>query len=222
MRAIPHTDLIDMSDQPNIHINLAYAQDAPPNIFGKIYRDGARLWLHKMLAEIVIIAASYAAANGHSLLLYDGLRTTDAQAAMGESDIVKANPQWMEEPRLLSPAGGGAHPRGMAIDLTLMDHRGDILDMGTPFDHLAENSAPEHNPAHRAYPDLSFDARAHRTRLNEYMILASQQTKTPLVLLAQEWWDYRLPAEIYEGYAPLSDDDLPPEMRMVQGDSSST
>lgn len=216
MKQISTSDLIDMSGREHIEIHLAYAIDEPPNIFGKIYRDGARLWLHKLLAEIVIVAASYAAADGHTLLLYDGLRTTDAQAKMQDAPIVKANPQWMEEPRLLSPPGGGAHPRAMAIDLTLIDHRGQILDMGTPFDYLAEDSAPEHNPAHRAYPNLSFEARANRTKLNEYMILGSEKTNTPLELLAQEWWDFRLPRDIYEQYAPLSDRDLPPDMRMVQ------
>ena len=212
---IPASDLVDMSDQANIQINLAYAHDAPPNIFGKIYRDDARLWLHKLLAEIVQRAAGFAARDGFSLLLYDGLRTCDAQAAMGESAIVKANPGWMEEPRLLSPAGGGAHPRGMAIDLTLIDDAGAILDMGTDFDFLAENSAPEHNPAHRQHPYLSDQVRANRARLDSYMMRASEETGTPLLLLPQEWWDFRLPAEIYEAYAPLSDSDLPDHMRMT-------
>ena len=212
---IPAHDLIDMSNQDNIQINLAYAHDVPPNIFGKIYRDDARLWLHKLLADIVVQAAEYAAVDGFSLLLYDGLRTTDAQAAMQESAIVKANPQWMEEPRLLSPPGKGAHCFGMAIDLTLVDGSGDILDMGTAFDFLAENSAPEHNPAHRSHPHLSDDVRANRARLDGYMVRASEARGTRLMLLAQEWWDFRLPRELYEGYAPLSDHDLPAHMRMT-------
>lgn len=105
-----------------VSVQLAYALDAPPNIFGQIYAVDARLWLHRDLAKIVLAAATIAnQRSGVSFVLYDGLRTSDAQAKMAESAIVKANPQWMEEPRLLSPPGSGAHPRGMAIDISLID-----------------------------------------------------------------------------------------------------
>ncbi len=39
--------------------------------------------------------------------------------------------------------------------------------------------------------------------------------KAPAIGLPQEWWDFRLPAEIFEQYAPLSDAELPPQMRMT-------
>ena len=116
--------------------------------------------------------------------------------------------------RLLSPPGGGAHPRGMAIDLSALDEKGNLLDMGTVFDHLAANSAPENNPAHRAYKSLGKTAAQNRKSLSNAMNEAAQALNIPLFPLPQEWWDFRLPAEIYQAYAPLSDTDLPPEMRM--------
>ena len=201
-----------------IRIHLAYAVDAPPNIFGKIYRTGARLWLHQNLADIVILAARLLhRERGLGLVLYDGLRTVEAQEAMRNSPIVRANPHWLEGPsRLLSPPGAGAHPRGMAIDLSLINAQGDALDMGTVFDALAENPDPEHNPAHRLHPRLSESAARNRRWLEDAMQRAAETLNHPLLPLPQEWWDFRFPPGVYEQYAPLSDSDLPPEMRMVK------
>lgn len=201
-----------------LQINLSYAADAPPNIFGKIYADDARLWLHHDLARIVLLGALLCKRqNGCTFVLYDGLRTVEAQAAMAASPIVQANPHWLEAPRLLSPPGAGAHPRGMAIDIGLMGEDGALLDMGTVFDHLAENSSPEYNPAHRDYAYLEPEHAKNRAILDGAMQKAADILDLPLYPLPQEWWDFRLPEDIYSTYAPLSDVDLPPEMRMVSG-----
>lgn len=221
MQDISPSSLIPMDlftqDLP-IEIALAYAYDAPPNIFGKIYHNHARLWLHERLAAIVVLAAKKAEKEGFTLMLYDGLRSCEAQEKMAQSDIVKANPQWMDEPnRLLSPPGAGAHPRGMAIDCSLKGSDGVLLDMGTVFDHLAEIPTEAHNPAHRNYVHLQDQHRANRERLNGYLTSAAQALEAPLLLLATEWWDFRLPPDISESYRPLADTDLPPEMGMVTG-----
>ncbi len=217
---ISHSDLISMDDFTTSHplrIALAYAYDRPPNIFGKIYHDHAKLWLYKDLAHIVCQAARHVHRRyGLSLVLYDGLRTMEAQAKMQASPIVQKNPHWLEEPgRLLSPPGAGAHPRGMAIDLSL-ERDGKLLDMGTVFDHLAEDSGPDHNPAHRAYKGHSDAVYQNRSILDEAMMGAARDLGHDLLPLPQEWWDYRLPAEIYRAFAPLRDADLPDGIRMTE------
>lgn len=219
MKKISPDDLIPMDLCASVFplkIDLAYAYDHVPNIFGSVYSEKAHLWLHRDLAKIVALAARLChQETGFSFVLYDGLRTSDAQAKMAESDIVKANPHWMEEPRLLSPPGAGAHPRGMAIDVTLADEKGALIDMGTVFDHLAENPHPDFNPAHRDYTHLAPAHRENRAILDRAMLQAANALDFPLVLLPQEWWDFRLPKDVYEACAPLSDVDLPSEMRMV-------
>ncbi len=206
------------SDEHPIRIELAYQRSAAPNIFGKIYGDNARLWLHVDLAKITLLAArSIHQRHGHVSVLYDGLRTIEAQSLMASSPIARANPHWLEQPnRLLSPPGGGAHPRGMAIDLSLIDEDGKMLDMGTVFDHLAEDPSPAHNPAHRDYIGLTDEVRQNRAILTGAMIDAAAAFDMPLLPLPQEWWDFRFTAEYYGGFAPLSDENLPPEMRMTQ------
>jgi len=212
-------DLIDMSAQESTHsyrVEIAYARDDNLLFGQQIYRSDAHLWLHQDLADIVSKAAQDLNDQGYCLILYDGLRTVDAQAAMLETCAVKENPHWLEEPRLLSPPGAGAHPRGMAIDCSIKTLEGRLLDMGTPFDYLSTDPAPESNPAHRAYTGLTEEIRQNRKILDTAMIKAAQDAGTPIWPLPQEWWDFRLPLEVSETYAPLSDADLPPEMRMVR------
>lgn len=218
VKKINPQDLVAMDmatkDLP-VRIELAYANNNNLLFGEQIYRSDARLWLHKDLAEIVIEAARLCAAQNLRLVLYDGLRTTDAQARMLKTRAVQENPHWLEDPPLLSSPGGGGHPRGMAVDVSLETPEGQLLDMGTAFDFLAEDSSPAQNPAHRQHPRLSPAVKANREKLDAIMLQAAQNCRRDLWPLPQEWWDFRLPLAVTERYAPLSDADLPPEMRMM-------
>lgn len=144
---------------PWLRTDLAYAKDDNLLFGERIYRPDAGLWLHLDLAKITENAArKIHQAHGWRLVVYDGLRTTDAQARMLRTQRVEDNPRWLEEPRLLSPPGAGGHPRGMAVDVGLEDSSGQIVDMGTPFDFLAPSPEAAHNPAHRDYPGLTPEA----------------------------------------------------------------
>lgn len=205
-----------------LRVELVYAQaDHKDNMFKEaIYRPDARLWLHRDLADIVTRASKLIyEQHGYKMLLFDGLRTIDAQEKIMETAIVKANPHWLTEPdRLFSPAGKGGHPRGMAIDITLETEDWAELDMGTAFDALPSAGAePDVNPAHRDSTLISAEAGHNRDIMTGFMMLAAKELGLPLYPLAVEWWDFRFPAEYYDQYAPLSDADLPEEMRMVAG-----
>lgn len=145
-------------DSGLIRIELAYAQDDNLLFGERIYREDAELYAHKDLAKIIRTAAKAAFSEGYRLIIYDSLRTTTAQGRMLKTQRVKENPHWLEEPRLLSPPGKGAHPRAMAVDVSLETLDGRLLDMGTEFDFLAERSDAEHNPAHRHHPGTSHEA----------------------------------------------------------------
>lgn len=212
LNKIDPADLVCMQDGPALRIELAYAR-GDNLLFGEqIYRDGAKMWLHKDLAAIVEKTSKSMLDKGYRMVLFDGLRTTDAQAKMLETRTVKANLHWLAEPRLLSPPGAGAHPRGMAIDCSLETLDGDLLDMGTAFDFLAEEPTPEGNPAHREHPHHSAEIMENRALLTDAMVTAATDLGHELLALPQEWWDYRLPS--YEEFEPISDSDLPAEMRM--------
>jgi zinc D-Ala-D-Ala dipeptidase len=200
-----------------LRIDLAYAR--PDNLlFGeRIYRSDARLWLHETLAQIVLeVARICKSRHGLRLVLYDGLRTVEAQEKMMRTKRICDNPHWLEEPRLLSSPGGGAHPRGMAVDLSLESMDGRTVDMGTPFDFMAPGSSVQENPAHRAYTSHPAEILQNRKILDNAMLEASDLLGHRLFLLPEEWWDFRLMPEVYNSYAPLHDSDLPAHMHMTE------
>lgn len=219
MKTIPLDDLVYFEEPPEdsgISVDLAYAR-TDNFLFGeRIYRADAKLTLHRLLADIVIRAGRMARErHGLTLVVYDGLRTVEAQARMLETKIVRANPHWVEnKPRLLSPPGAGGHPRGMAIDVTLADASGQVLDMGTPFDFLAESPEAALNPAHREHP-VSVRSALNRGFLDSVMMSAAKEAGHKLFPLPQEWWDYRLPPDFYEEYLPISENDLPEYLRLL-------
>lgn len=217
---IPATDLVALDifvrEHP-LRIDLVYAKpEHPDNMFKSgIYRADAHMWGHQELAAIIVRAANICyKKTGLLYELKDCLRTVEAQALMRETDIVKRNPQWLEEPgRLLSPPGAGGHPRGMAVDIVLIDQNGDEIDMGTPFDFLTEDR--NNNPAARNYAKLSKSVLDNRKILEDSMMQAAAEMKRELLPLPQEWWDFRFPKSYSEQFAPMSDALLPPHMRMT-------
>lgn len=189
----------------------------PENHFGQIYHPKAQIWGHRDLVRIVLLTSKRLYdAHGWTLIVKDCLRTTEAQALMIETPIVKANPHWIEEPRFLSGPGMGGHPRGMAVDLDAMDDKGKPVDFGTPFDHFSASSDKDHNPAHREYPKSSAAVMASREYLEKAMVQAAKEFGLPMLPLPQEWWDFRFPGTYSNEFAPLSDKDLEPYQRMCE------
>ncbi len=219
MKKINATDLVCVNDYCTSHhliVRLDYA--CTDNLlFGEvIYRPDAALWLHKDLARVVLCAAqNFYDHHGLRLVVFDGLRTVEAQAKMLTTHRVLDNPHWLEKPALLSSPGSGGHPRAMAVDVTLLDEAGDLLDMGTPFDYLATSPHPAENPAHRDYQGHVPEIMRNRDLLTRGMLDAAEIVSCPLWPLPQEWWDFRLPPEVYGQYAPLSEDDLLPAQKLM-------
>ena len=193
-----------------LSIDVVYADAAhPENIFGAaVYASSARLILHRDLARIVLLSARLLQArHGWTLILKDGLRPVEAQSALIETDIVKRNPQWLQEPRLLSGPGQGAHPRGMAIDVSVKD-----VSMGTVFDAMVAESA-------RDFTGFDESILQNRKWLERGFADAADKLGLPILALPSEWWDFRLPASYHGRFAPLSDLALPPPLKMC-GDAA--
>ena len=220
MKKIAPADLVALDDFTStypVKVDVVYARpDHPDNMFKtKIYRPDAKMWGHRELVPIILAAAQICfKKTGWFFEVKDCLRTYEAQALMRETEIVKRNPQWLEEPgRLLSPPGAGGHPRGMAVDIVLVDKNGDEIDMGTPFDFLTEDR--NNNPAARNYMKFSKTILDNRRVLEDSMMQAAAEAGRELLPLPQEWWDFRFPKSYSEQFEPIRDADLPTEMRMT-------
>ena len=145
MEKIPHTHLIFLDecerDYP-VRVDCVYAQpNHTDNHFGAIYHPKARMLGHQDLIKIILLAAvRLNRDHGWTLILKDCLRVTEAQEKMTKTDLVKANPHWLIEPRFLSSAGQGGHPRGMAIDVGVVDNNNNDIDFGTRFDYFSSST----------------------------------------------------------------------------------
>jgi zinc D-Ala-D-Ala dipeptidase len=220
LKKILPSDLVALDDYCATHplkVDLVYAKPAHRDNLFKcgIYKPAAKMWCHRDFAPVVLRAAELChAKTGWLFELKDCLRPVEAQAAMAETDIVKANPHWLQEPgRLLSPPGKGGHPRGMAVDIILVTETGEEIDMGTPFDYLTSDRA--NNPAARDYKNFSPQVLANRQLLEDCMMQAAREAGRELLPLPQEWWDFRFPYAYANLYAPVEDRALPAAMQMM-------
>ena len=85
--------------------------------------------------------------------------------------------------------------------------------MGTAFDHLTTD--PAVNPAARDYQVFPANVLENRDYLEQLFMRAAEVSGRQILPLPSEWWDFRFPHDYSSQFAPISDDDLPAEMRMT-------
>ncbi|MFU1817440.1 D-alanyl-D-alanine dipeptidase [Citrobacter portucalensis] len=178
-----HPELVDLSVIfPSLHIDLKYA--TADNITGApIYRE-ARCLLHTEAVTALAKSISIAQLAGLKLVVYDAYRPQQAQAILWNAC---PDPQYV-----VDVAIGSNHSRGTAIDVTLMDDRGHLLDMGAGFDEM-------HDRSHAWHPSVPPAAQRNRLLLNAIMFGGG------FVGINSEWWHFELPdAARY----PLLDDQI--------------
>ena len=176
-------ELVDLSVIfPSLHIDLKYA--TADNITGApIYRE-ARCLLHTEAVTALAKSISIAQLAGLQLVVYDAYRPQQAQAILWNAC---PDPQYV-----VDVAIGSNHSRGTAIDVTLMDDRGHLLDMGAGFDEM-------HDRSHAWHPSVPPAAQRNRLLLNAIMFGGG------FVGINSDWWHFELPdAARY----PLLDDQI--------------
>lgn len=155
---------------PQLAIDLKYA--TADNLTGQpIYRD-ARCLLHADAAKALEKSIEIARVAGYKLLILDAYRPPAAQAIL-----------WQACPNqdYVAPLTRGSHhSRGTAVDVTLIDEHGEIVDMGTGFDEMSEHSHPYH-------PAVPVQAQRNRLMLNAIMLGGG------FTGIATEWWHFELP-----------------------------
>ena len=155
---------------PTLAFDLKYA--TTDNITGHAIYCEARALLHPEAACALQKSVEVARLAGLTLLVFDAYRPQQAQwhlwDACPDADYV------------VPPATGSNHSRGVAIDLTLLDDAGKVLDMGTAFAAMEDLSHPFH-------PDVPQQAQRHRLMLNAIMLAGG------FVGMPTEWWHFELP-----------------------------
>lgn len=154
----------------DVAVDIVYA--TPGNFTGAPVYARAACYLHKDAAVRLDKANEMAGALGLRLLIFDAFRPAEAQHVLWNHT---PDPEFLADPEQGSP-----HSRGVAVDLTLIDRRGEALDMGTDFDAFTPLS-------HHAVTDIPAAAQRNRLLLLGLMAAAGWRFNP------NEWWHYQLP-----------------------------
>ncbi len=135
----------------------------------------ARCYVHPRMEPLVRAASTRLRelAPGSKLTMLDCYRPIYVQYRMA---ALVSDPTWVAQPR---PPRYGDHNGGIAIDVTIRDAEGNLVDMGSGFD---EFSAQSHYDA----PGLTPEQRANRKLLRDAM------TSAGLRPYSAEWWHFSL------------------------------
>lgn len=161
------------------------SRDERVNKFGLAYRPDAKLWLHKTLAEIVAVAATYLyVTHGWKTIIYDGLRTVDGAFKLynfaTDEDIAS---------NILALPAKSAHNKGLAVDSMMVDKNGCEIEMGGHFDHLDMTT----NMRNYIGDKISPLAKKNRLIREAAFLRAAFSLRLLIAPLRSEFWDDRLP-----------------------------
>lgn len=168
---------------PDVLIDLKYS--TTDNFLGTdVYQNLSNCYLQPDVAQKVAAAQASLKAQRPdlTLLIFDGVRPRSIQQKMWEqldSIPVKERIKYVS-----NPANGSLHNFGAAVDLTLADTSGVVLDMGTEFDHFGE----------LAYPRLEWqlleEGKLSREQVDNRSLLRAVMYKAGFTGLETEWWHF--------------------------------
>ncbi|MEU8794595.1 M15 family metallopeptidase [Streptomyces sp. NPDC048643] len=153
--------------------------------------DAAGAWAHARQGVLTrLLHAQSVLPVGVALLFIEGFRPPALQKEYFESysaKLARANPLWppaelrTAASRFVSPPEIAPHSAGAAVDVTLVDHQGRELDMGTRV-----NASPEESDGacYTDAPNLSARARTNRATLGSALSTAG------LINYGTEWWHW--------------------------------
>jgi zinc D-Ala-D-Ala dipeptidase len=140
---------------------------------------------------------------GWRIILFDAYRPNSVQSFMVNLEVENLAKAAGQDPKTLSPEKRGKflekayrvfaipsddpatpppHSTGAAIDLTLIDERGDLVDMGSPLDENSDRSYPDYYMS--ATEDHLKKAHANRLLLNKIM------SEEGFMRNPGEWWHF--------------------------------
>jgi len=110
--------------------------------------------------------------DGFRIVIYDAYRPTSVQQRW--FDVVKVH-KWVANPAI---GMGGVHDRGTALDISLIDMQGNLLEMPTPMHTFTEESA-------RNSPTMTETARNNMNYMLNIMLQCG------FTYINSEWWHFQ-------------------------------
>ncbi len=166
----------------SIQIEIKYS--TKDNFMKKdLYGDYNKAYLQKDVALKLAKAQMELKKNhpNYSLLIYDATRPRHVQQMMWDS----LKMPFAEKIKFVSnPQNGSLHNYGAAIDLTIIDKNGKILDMATPYDFIGK----------LAYPKLENmllkEGKINQKQINNRKLLREVMYNAGFFNIQTEWWHF--------------------------------
>ncbi len=156
---------------PGLKLDIRYA--TPHNVIGPAVYASPRCLLLPKVAQALARVQAALAKRGLGLLAWDCYRPLSVQR-----DLWRAYPHGGF---VADPKSGSNHNRGAAVDVTLVDLKGQLLPMPTDFDSFDERA---HGGATDGVPE---EARRNRAILEAAMLAPGFHT------IRKEWWPFNAP-----------------------------
>ena len=178
-----HLGLVDVcAFDTTIHANIKYST-LDNFLKNDIYGNYNKAYLQPEVAEKLIKAQIFLKERypGYRLLIYDAARPTFIQKMIWDSLKM---PVREKGKYACSPRNGSLHNYGAAVDLSILDEKGNELDMGCPFDFFGPLAYPVMENLFLAEGKLSQKQVENRKLLRQVMY------KAGFFNIQTEWWHF--------------------------------
>jgi len=181
------SNLVEITNMKGIRMDLRYGTFN--NVTGHdMYCGIQRAFVHrdalpKLKRALAIIAKER---PGYTLVIFDAARPMYAQSVLKQAVVGTPYTNYVS-----SGKTGGLHNYGLALDLSLADSTGTLLDMGTDFDSF-ERCAGEVGEAAALE-----SGRLTQQQVDNRNILRSIMKRAGWVTLSSEWWHFNAYTRAY-------------------------
>ena len=180
---VPMAGFLRVKDLDNsIEVDMMYAKS--DNFVGEAMYSFAEAYLHPKAARAVVEANRRLKAlhPGYRLCIYDATRPMSVQQKMWDKVKGTSQQNYVSNPK----NGGGLHNYGLAVDVSIVDEKGDSIDMGTKVDALTYMSHIDEEEKLVAEGKISRQAMENRRLLRRVMKEAGFRS------IRTEWWHFNL------------------------------
>ena len=168
----------------SIQVDLRYASTRN-FLKTNMYGDINRAYLQKEVAKRLIKAQKYLKDSfpNYSLIIFDAARPVSVQQYMWDHINI---PIRNRSKYLSNPKYSSMHNYGAAVDLSIIDENGKLLDMKTDFDSFKKIAYPFYEKKYLKSGALS------RKQYNNRLLLRYVMKKAGFNSITTEWWHFSM------------------------------
>lgn len=166
----------------SIVVDLKYS--GSDNFLGiDVYGDLDKCYLQPDVAEKLKKASFYLRSkySYYRIIVFDAVRPRSIQTKMWDTINI---PLPLRSQYLANPVNGSLHNFGAAVDLSIIDEHGNLLDMGTKYDYFGELAYP------RKEEIMMNEGKLNYTQLFNRKLLREVMEKSGFFVATTEWWHF--------------------------------